>query len=401
MYESKSTFLAGLFFLLLAIIGFRIASPETNGTQFGQTADFIGLGLIILISVASYRRGRGKIPIWILLTVLGPIFVFQGLSGNLENQTTSITGAKFFVTILIVLLFSDRILFLKDFRNLTVTFFGLVYLANVIGVLRVGALSGLDFQQLDNRHTNAYIASSIFLVVIYTPMRRTLKLITFALSLAFLAYLQVMTAFITVAVVIVSLFLMRGSRSLVWAFLTVPVFGIGAVAYRESQATSSSINLSNSGIGSVGSGRVSAWSDQISEYLNSTLYQQIFGTGPGSSTQFWGLWWWQAKDPHSDFLRVLIEYGAIGFIALAAFVIFVIRKGLSTNNFGLVAFALGAITSSAVSNGIFARPYAAICWSVAAFVVGWQSNKERQSDEIQDFERDPLIYRSKNSLPIQ
>jgi O-antigen ligase len=101
-----------------------------------------------------------------------------------------------------------------------------------------------------------------------------------------------------------------------------------------------------------GSGRIGSYEFRIDMLLQRDLLPLIFGSGPGSDELVIPVWWWNAKDAHSDLLHTLIETGLLGLLGVCIF-LWALWKRLEPTSRPLL---LSLLAGSAISNGLLARP---------------------------------------------
>lgn len=120
----------------------------------------------------------------------------------------------------------------------------------------------------------------------------------------------------------------------------------------------------------LSSGRISNYVERFEIIYARDLRQLLFGTGPGSDLIKTSTWWWDAKDSHSDVLKILWEGGILGLII---FLWFWALVGLR-NQGALLSFAAAIMVVSLVSNAYISRPNSAFL--VFAFAAALQSFRE-------------------------
>ncbi|WP_380058849.1 hypothetical protein ACFE33_15230 (plasmid) [Falsihalocynthiibacter sp. SS001] len=205
----------------------------------------------------------------------------------------------------------------------------------------------------------------------FAPFSTNLHATGYALVAAFLVYWsQRGVAFRTATVLCLLLLLGNGVRTPL-LFLVAYLFfewllrnrffrenlGIllatGAVSILAMIAISLTIDLTN--FNDFSSGRLSNYAERL-ELLNQRgITELLFGSGPGTDLLRTSTWWWDAKDSHSDILKVLWEGGFLGLLAFIWFWALVALRG----NGALLALVLAILVASMVSNAYLSRPNSA------------------------------------------
>lgn len=116
-------------------------------------------------------------------------------------------------------------------------------------------------------------------------------------------------------------------------------------------------------------GRLNIWSGEIQTFLEKPLFGHGFGYTLSS----------QEKASHNDFLRMLVETGVIGFLALVVLVITLIRfsvkvaRGRADLPLGFLGLSLAYAVQSLASNNMGKGAYQLYFWVLAGASVIWAS----------------------------
>lgn len=125
-----------------------------------------------------------------------------------------------------------------------------------------------------------------------------------------------------------------------------------------------------------GSGRLASWLLRIEILLERPLDDLLLGTGAATDRFYTSVWWWAAKDAHSDLLTLVIEYGLLGLL-IAASIYATVWKFTSMHG---RAVLLATLTASIVSNALFSRPvHAMLAWTLAIAAVQLQPGQPTRS----------------------
>jgi hypothetical protein len=254
------------------------------------------------------------------------------------------------------------------------------------GLTRLAPFSGGD----DGAHATAYlIAIALIATISAWPRRRRRRLRRLALITltSLLVWAQVATALILVATYLAARWL--ADARLAWprkAMLSVvgACAAAGIVIWHELLTTDGAGPLFSSP--SAGSGRFGAWAHRIELLGDRPASELLFGSGPASDRFVTDVWWWEAKDAHSDLLTILIENGAIGLFVVSATLLTIARG----RRWALLPFVSAMGMTSLISNALLARPiHAVLFWFVAVASVrnpnngAGQGSVSRQSDDVQ------------------
>jgi hypothetical protein len=369
----------------------------TRETLYFFASDVVYLNPIdyLLFAVASpyllvvFRRSDSYTK-FMVLVLLG-LTVMGGQIGHWQAGNLFIADniAKFLFPIILIMVTASHQIKLNAFQiKATVVIVSIFALS---GILRVFAPQS-NTSLTEFRHSTAYLIAGVTLIIWVSQLKFSTKLMISPFLVFPLLLLDVATATISLGIFIS----LEVSNKWKAGRLLSLALGLTVVFFVVSTRTDL-FNLDSDGLGLLGSGRVAAWQDGISNFLSHGAFEQLFGQGSGSSFQFWGVWWWSEKDIHSDFLRVLIENGLIVFIVLLV-TLYGVNRRLQNRNSTASSVLLSAIVTSVISNGVFGRPYASILWVFALIIAGQTSrpdNELTKSSEV--FER-PRLNRQKPTL---
>jgi hypothetical protein len=230
------------------------------------------------------------------------------------------------------------------------------------GLVRLAPFTGGE----DGAHASAYlIALALIAVVSVWPVseRKHQRQVLVVLLTLLLVWAQVATALMLVAVFLLGRWLM--SSALSWIRKTglalLSLIGGVAIVLGHEVITSPSGEIGLLGP-ELGSGRMAAWSHRIALLSERDTGDLLLGTGPGSDSFVTDIWWWEAKDAHSDVLTILIESGITGLVIVSV-VLFVIARQCSG---AYVPFVTALCFTSLISNALLSRPvHALLYWFIA------------------------------------
>lgn len=234
--------------------------------------------------------------------------------------------------------------------------------AAIIAVLEPAVLLGTYRLHpfISGLHTSAYIISVLTILFVELRRRRRLpRIIAYPLiaTSIFLVWgYGVRTAMLVLIVyfsVDVMVWLVTAKRiklgtagSIVIIILSVALmfgtFHLSAVGTEE--------------LNSFSSGRIYSYLERLDLLANRTFSGLLLGHGPGSDLVTTTVWWWEAKDAHSDLLHILWEGGIVSLWAVFAYFFAIIRLSVRAT----LAPISALLASSVVSNAILVRPNVAV-----------------------------------------
>lgn len=143
-----------------------------------------------------------------------------------------------------------------------------------------------------------------------------------------------------------------------------------------------------------GSGRVGSYQFRLALLMQRDLVPLMFGSGPGSDAFVIPVWWWDAKDSHSDLFHTLVEEGVIGLLGMATF-LYALWLRLDRVARPLL---LSLLVCAAISNGLLGRPTEFFLLIVAMAVV--QNRLALGSHSPTALHRDPTpVYPARSRMP--
>ena len=347
-----------------------VLAPESSSLN---PVDYLlfAVSLPYLFIAYSYGKAYSRRIVLLLLSISLVVAALGQI--QLGHSLDFTTYIKFTFPVTILVLSAGYLLPLRESHIRTI--YGLLFLLALAGEIRVfGSQSNVNITEV--RHSTAYLLIGVAIVVSVSRISKVPKVLSVAVLIIPLAFINVATAVIALGVFFIL------ELSIFWRLNVAARALLGASVIISVVFTRVDLlNLKAQDLGLLGSGRIAAWEDGINSFFRHGFYDQLLGQGSGSSYQFWGVWWWSQKDIHSDFLRVLIEYGVIVFlVTLAGFLLLYVRllKIEPTSSSVLAS----AIAASLISNGVLGRPYAAVLWALAIVVSANASR--RKSEEFRD-----------------
>lgn len=155
-----------------------------------------------------------------------------------------------------------------------------------------------------------------------------------------------------------------------------------AAFWHESQSVAQAAANSSA---AIGSGRVGAWQERLDIALHRGLEFNLFGEGPGSDLRFTEVWWWQAKNAHSDLLTLFMEFGVLGLVMT---ILLIVQLARSVGARGRVALA-AALVGAVISNALLDRPVQALLFGLA---IASTANRGRTEDDTSAGVVDTLVH---------
>lgn len=72
--------------------------------------------------------------------------------------------------------------------------------------------------------------------------------------------------------------------------------------------------------------RITYWSALLRQLFSDSLLALLFGYGAGTMSYGNYLFYWMFTDPHNDFVRVILQYGFIGFFVFSTYLFLIVKK---------------------------------------------------------------------------
>lgn len=210
-------------------------------------------------------------------------------------------------------------------------------------------------------HSSALLVSAMTVVVWLSPCSKQFRIVWSAIGVVLVAGYGVITAILMLALFFSGKWFVDHGWRRIWLFVAGIGFIVVGIFVRDS---TSQRGIQALGIEAVGSGRLGSWLTRLNEFSARDISLQILGTGPYSDFQITELWWWDAKNAHSDIVTLLMEFGALGLVAISAFSFRMYRKWPPAAQIVLLSVALGA----ASSNALLDRPSVGIAWGLALYM---------------------------------
>ena len=127
----------------------------------------------------------------------------------------------------------------------------------------------------------------------------------------------------------------------------------------------------------LSSGRISMYIEKYHQVMRNSLPQWFIGNGFKSDLIFTDVWWWEAKGAHSDFITFLVEGGIIYFVGFLMAIAHLFKCHPSIHERLML---MGMLSTSAFSNGVFARPIAAYLLSVVLVIYHMNTRPTKVQD---------------------
>lgn len=213
-----------------------------------------------------------------------------------------------------------------------------------------------------NLHGSAITIAGAAIVIWVAPWRFRSKAIWGGVAFALVGAYSVVTAALMLALFIAGWFVESRGWKRIYLYVAGAILIAAGLIFRNENSIAGN-TVDDLGADALGSGRLSAWSERIGEFFQRDVPTMLSGGGPYSDYQITEIWWWAAKNAHSDVITILMEFGLIGLTLFALTVVFSYRRAGPYGQLVVVAIVFGM----ASSNTLLDRPSAALMWGFALY----------------------------------
>lgn len=316
-------------------------------TGFFHQGLYFFIPLISLFYISNQKESKlllnpiSKTYLYVVLTVLG-FFLIQSIL-YLDFKVFSIKGWLRFVAyfLFIVLMSYMRKEEIKKAFTIIIFYFILTIPLGVFQVLQWEG--GRNRNIFDHSNHLAYVlAICIYFLVFYNPFKKKLIKIICLTTLFLSLILTKSTGGLLVLLILLgynSIKTKRISSSKKMTFLSIFIIGIllainfsDKIAYQlhsvdfltwefvKNRVEIYTIDGVNRG-GGYGSfvWRIIYWSKLVYTFFSESFLTILFGLGADHLTKGYMPYEFMDKDPHNDFVKVLLEYGVLGFVLFLSF----------------------------------------------------------------------------------
>lgn len=304
--------------------------------------------------------GRASARLLLLLGLVTFTTVYLDVFGEPQNWTALIRYLVSFAGLYLITLHRD-VTFPTNPIALAGGFascFGVAYAATAGGYDYAGTVRIAPFW--DNLANSSTLMVGVFILTWVSTIRPTLRLLFLATSGGLVVGYGTVTPILMLLFFVAGRFLVSRGISLKWFSILLVLGTVGGLLFRNANA-SSDATVQSLGTGAIGSGRVDSWTERLGIFFSSDIVAKLVGTGPYSDYRSTNLWWWASKNAHSDLLTILMEFGAVGLLALVVLTWTLYRESTADVRAVLLVFIFGF----ASSNLLLDRPGVSVVSGVA------------------------------------
>lgn len=237
---------------------------------------------------------------------------------------------------------------------------------------------------------SSFIIAALTITVALAPLKLGTRIVWIITGFAVLAGYGAVTAVLMVALFFGGWYFLYRGWPRIWLYILGLVAVIVGIEFRNDNSVAGA-DIGTLGIGAIGSGRLDSWIGRLEQFANRDLVSQFVGFGPYSDYQVSGLWYWAAKNAHSDIVTVLMEFGLFGLVAILLLAAKVHKRSSPLEQVGLLSIALGA----AASNTFIDRPAVAIAWGMTLYACGQYTVGKRDSKRESHAPPSPIPLRER------
>lgn len=330
----------------------------------------LGTLAVTLATVLQQNAWQGR---FILIAGLGMVFCW-GVGIAAGVTTVDFGDAVRFLQPIVLLAFAISLgpsLSPKIIRSCAVVTLGLAAFTALTvagyyhgGVYRIAPFTG----GVEGIHSSAhavFLAGIILLTAfLFDEKRRWVYAIAFVVSLLLMIGYAKRTNLLMLAVFVlcwgvILVRLMNGGQLM----LALLLFGLSALLFLVLSFALADALPEFEALNRFGSGRLAAWADRIEDMFYRGPATLMFGSGPGTDFSTIGIWWWEEKNSHNDYIRIAYEAGALGLVLLLGSLYAVWTK----MSYVAVPLFVAFVVSSGISNALLARP---AVFPIFAFALG-------------------------------
>lgn len=209
-------------------------------------------------------------------------------------------------------------------------------------------------------HSSSFVMAALVVVFWVSPWRKKTRLIWAGIASLMVIGYGVVTAILMLLVFGLGRWLSTRQRSRGWLYLGGGFAAAVGMLFRDSTSV---VSISEAGLASAGSGRIGAWLERLSVFIERDVVLKLFGSGPMTDYRTTTQWWWEEKSAHSDFITMIMEFGVVGFVALSIMLVLLYQRTPRQAQPVLLAVFI----AMASSNAFLERPLVGVMWGFALY----------------------------------
>lgn len=354
--------------LFVASAVHTLAFPFTSEAMGYAIAGVVGLALVLTAILPTYADGRLEFDgrkVWYLVMLVATAIGFFFRIANEATVFEFVTSLIRVQTALAALIFFTSTRGTLAVRPAIVTYAAIVAIAVAMTASfglydYAGIARPYPFTGVGGVHPSAYAVAAALVGTIVFKMRGAigwkLAMLLGAPLLGLLLAFQVRTTWMMM-LAFVSVLLIAAIRRRVDQRAFSAMLGMSLAVIVIVVALLMVFGLGGFDLTTFSSGRTSVYVERLQLIAQRPWPEILFGTGVGSDSLRSATWWWEEKDSHNDFLRIVVEQGVICVVAVAAILIGSARRLTDTVQFAVFA---ALVSGSLLSNGLLDRPLLAV-----------------------------------------
>lgn len=354
--------------LFVASAVHTLAFPFTSEAMGYAIAGVVGLALVLTAILPAYADGRLEFDgrkVWYLVMLVATAIGFFFRIADEATVFEFVTSLIRVQTALAALIFFSSTNGTLAVRPAIVTYAAIVAIAVAMTASfglydYAGIARPYPFTGVGGVHPSGYAVAAALVGTIVLRMRGAigwkLAVLLGAPLLGLLLAFQVRTTWMMM-LAFVSVLLIAAIRRRIdqRVFSAMLGFSLGVIVVVV--ALLMVFGLGGFDLTDFSSGRTSVYVERLLLIAHRPWPEVLFGTGVGSDSLRSATWWWEEKDSHNDFLRIVVEQGVICVVAVAAILIGSARRLTDTVQF---AVFVALVAGSLLSNGLLDRPLLAV-----------------------------------------
>jgi len=204
-----------------------------------------------------------------------------------------------------------------------------------------------------NIHTHSYIMVCVCIAYslgMYKKGQRTRHILFLILSflLLYFGYNVRTTLVMYLLYIFIILFLLSDVLKFLWVQLLILLPFVALIIF---------FTIQSFDVNQYSSGRLDMYKEKLEILEHYSFPELLLGRGYGADFIKTETWWWEEKGSHNDYITFITENGAL-YLIVFVFLILSLFTSYRKINLIFLFLILGYLTSSAISNGIAARPLA-------------------------------------------
>jgi hypothetical protein len=377
------------------------------------------LTVVLMVTVAAYTMTYdqfpgGRTPMATVIAVASLWLAFTAATLNIARAlplTIALCTMTFITTLLqwaeipqdftpllryltaIAALFVIRMMHMPDMRRFLayVSMIVMVYAGYVVATGGPFPYAGTirTYPFWSGLANTSFLIAGMLILIALSPIKNFFKVVWVGYGLYLLAGYGAVTAMLMTALFFGGWYFLYRGWKMVWLYVLGLLAVVGGIFFRNANSTAGA-DIGTLGVGAIGSGRLDSWFGRLAEFGERPFATQIVGRGPYSDYEVTDLWYWAAKNAHSDIITLLMEFGLFGLLTVLILWITSYKRTDALGQVALLAIALGA----ASSNTFLDRPAVSVTWGLILYACGHKTvgKWQRRADRIvQRKERRPKL----------